>query len=297
MKNLKTLKKIGLINLMLLIIILCSVWHISYICANETSEKRIGIYSWNIDDIDIEKIEKVSEDLDINSFYQYISTSQINESQDFKKLVNDLKAIKVNTYLLCGSCEFAYDTNIIEIKKIIDEIEKYNLNNEIKVEGIVLDAEFYLDEKYSNETKVECFNIYYQNMKKAYEYASEKEITFVLVIPYWLDTTFGTENLDLLIKNACDSVEVMNYHKAGSKEHIKNEILCAKKYNKSIVTISELQKENQENDVTSEITFYKDGLKACQKDMMLILKKYKYNKLGYAYHTYNYLIELYDELN
>lgn len=291
MKNNK--KKKGYIIAFLLILIYIII-QVTYIVAKENDKMRISVYSWHIDKVDCQEFKSISKDLDINSFYQYMPALEINTSETFNNLVNDLKKFGVKTYLLTGTPNQVYDEEIIELKKLIDEVEKYNINNDVKLEGIVLDAEFYLDEKYNKENKEGCFLDYYNNVKKAYEYAKKKNIKFILVIPYWLDTTFGVDKLEILIKDSCDSIEVMNYYKQKTKEHIKSEIELAKKYNKSIVTISELQKANEEEAVTTQITFYTDGLQACTEDMKLILKEYNYNKLGYAYHYYDYLIELYN---
>lgn len=290
MKNNK--KKKGYIIAFLLIMIYIII-QVTYIVANENDKMRISVYSWHVDKVDCQKFKNISKDLGINSFYQYMPALEINTNETFTNLVNDLKNFGVKTYLLTGTPNQVYDEEILELKKIIDEVEKYNINNNVKLEGIVLDAEFYLDEKYNKENKEECFFYYYTNVKKAYEYAKSKNIKFILVIPYWLDTTFGVDKLEMLIKDSCDSIEVMNYYKLKTKEHINSEIELVKKYNKSIVTISELQKTNEEEAVTAQITFYTDRLQACTEDMQSIQKEYNYNKLGYAYHYYDYLVELY----
>lgn len=258
------------------------------------SKNRIGVYSWRMDKINYGEVKKLVKDLEINSFYQYVPVSQINSNKEFTEFVDFLDSVDVDTYFLCGAPKYGYDDEILEIKKIVDAVYKYNLNNKTKLHGIVLDAEFYLDNRYKTEDKRTCFEIYCKNMKKAHEYSKEKGIELILVIPYWLDTEFGDEGLEMLIRDACDSIEVMNYYKAKSYEHIKSEVEFAQKYDKSIVTISELQEANDDNTITEEITFYKDGLVASRNDMLNILQKYKYDKFGYAYHYYDYLIELYD---
>ena len=297
MNGKKTKKRKKLVYTIFCLIMIYIIAHVTYIWAKERSESRIGVYSWHIDQVNYDEFEEVAKDLKINSFYQYVSSDKINNNNVINELVNFLDTIDIDTYLLCGSFEYSYDDEIMKLKQIIDEVANYNSNNEIKLKGIVLDVEFYLDSRYMEDTKQECFEIYYRNMKKAYEYSKEKGVKFILVIPYWLDTEFGEEALEILIRDACDSLEVMNYYKSKSIDHIASEIELAKKYNKSIVTISELQKVDPINSITEEITFYNNGLIDSKEDMEKILKEYKYNKLGYAYHYYEYLIELYNKEN
>lgn len=255
-------------------------------------ERKCSVYSWNIEDIDYEELEVIFEDLKINSLYQYIKKERIN-SLEIQNLSQKMYYMGVDLYLLAGAPSYAYDDEIIAMKSIIDEVVVFNNSNEYKIKGIVFDVEFYLDEKrYNKNSKDDCFEIYYNNMKKAYEYAKNKEVEFITVIPYWIDTEFSENKLEDLIANTCDGVEVMNYYKSKSKKHIENEIKYAKQYDKEIVTISELQDESVTS-IVPEITFYNDGLTACKTDMENILKKYEYDKLGYAYHYYKYLNILY----
>lgn len=243
--------------------------------------------------INYEELKEVTNSLKINSFYQYVSRNNINNNKDLKNLVKYLDSINIDTYLLCGSPSYAYDDGLDKMKNIIDEVVKFNTENSKKINGIVFDVEFYLESNhYNDNTKKECYKSYLNNMNNAYEYSRGKDIEFIIVIPYWLDTTFGYEELENLICSACDSVEIMNYYKSKSIEHVENEINIARKYDKNIVTISELQ-EADGNSITDKITFYNDGLSKCKDDMENILNHYDYDKLGYAYHEYNSLIKLY----
>lgn len=254
-----------------------------------------GIYSWNLENINYDELKTVVNELEINSFYQYVSSSKINESEEFKTLVNYLKTININTYLLCGAPSYAYDGGMDKMKTIIDEVVKYNTENINKISGVVFDVEFYLDDKrYNDITKEECFKQYLENMSKTYEYSKQNGIQFITVIPYWIDTVFGYEELETIVSKTCDSFEVMNYYKSKQIEHMENEINLSKKHNKSVITISELQKEDGKS-ITESITFYNDGLYKCIENIENILEYYNYDKLGYAYHEYNSLIKLFFE--
>ena len=255
--------------------------------------KRIAVYSWNIDDIEINKLQEMARKLDINALYQYIKIDNL-KSEKIKKLLEGLKSKKINFYLLQGTPEQAYESDVTSMKTVIDKVVNFNQENGNIIKGIVWDVEFYLEEKqYQNENKAKAFEYYYQNMKILYEYAKGKKIEIVQVIPYWIDTVIGNTELEAFIRDTCDSIEVMNYYKEKSIEHIKNEYMYAQKYDKSIVTISELQEEDGIA-VTEKITFYSDGLENCHKNVEKILEYYNYEKFGYAYHYYKYLKILYE---
>lgn len=293
-KNKHKRKKIVLIVILIIIfVIICQPSVIQD--SDEKFERKCSLYSWEVADVDYNKLESICEDLKINCFYQYVPTRQIN-TKEIEMLVEKLYLMDVKFYLLVGEHEYAYDQQMFDMESIIDEVVVFNQNNEIKIEGIVFDVEFYLDEyKYNSNSKRDCFEDYYNNMKNAYDYSRNKDIEFITVIPYWLDTEIGESELEKLIKNACDTVEVMNYYKSKTIEHIENETKFAKKYNKEIVTISELQDENVKS-IVPEITFFYDGLKNCRKSMEKILQRYKYDKMGYAYHYYKYVKILYEKI-
>ena len=84
----------------------------------------------------------------------------------------------------------------------------------------------------------------------------------------------------------------MNYTKDTMLEGISKEIELAKKYNKQIENIAELQAPNDNNSVTDEDTFYNDGIEACLEKFNQIEQKYNYNNLGFSYHYYPYIVEL-----
>lgn len=260
---------------------------------NKMDFRKVSIYSWNIEDVNDAMLIEICDELNINTFYQAISADNLN-TDEWKKLLKELTEKGIDCYLLQGNPKQAYEEGAESMKEVVNKVKKFNDENEYKIKGIVWDVEFYLDKtQYQEESKKNCFERYYKNMLEIYDYAKQREIETVQVIPYWLDTEIGEEALERLIKNTCDSIEVMNYYKQRAKEHIRNEIDYAKKYDKEIVTIAELQEADGVS-VIDKISFYQDGLESCQKEIKEILDTYDYEKLGYAYHYYKYLKILYE---
>ena len=119
---------------------------------HEKLERKCSLYSWDINDIDYDELESICEDLKINSFYQYIPIEEIN-SNEIVPLIEKLYLMDVDFYLLVGEYGYAYDETLIDMGSIIDEVVAFNQNNERKIEGIVFDVEFYLDEyKYNSNS-------------------------------------------------------------------------------------------------------------------------------------------------
>lgn len=139
----------------------------------------------------------------------------------------------------------------------------------------------------------EYFSIYVENCKKAYEVAQSYGILVQICIPYWWDSAYEFDaGLEDLIANACDSVAVMNYYKAGKEiKHIANELALCQKYNKPIVNITEMQRPGTHG-LTENNTYYYDGMDAVEAMWSDMEAYFGYDELGYSYHYLNTMIEL-----
>jgi len=159
--------------------------------------------------------------------------------------------------------------------------------------GIAIDSEFHTTEEYENaseEMKANMFKEYVDSMKSAYSYAKEKNLKYVACIPTWYDL-LNEEQLENLVKDGCDYIQLMNYEKENMVKAMAKEVELAKKYNKPIESIAELQPTGY-NGVTDDITFYNDGVEACIEKFKEIDQTYKYDLLTFSYHYYNPVEEL-----
>ena len=137
------------------------------------------------------------------------------------------------------------------------------------------------------------FPVYVENCKHVYQVAQSYGIPVEICIPYWWDSAYGfDEGLEDLIANACDSVAVMNYYKAGKEiKHIADELALCEKYDKPIVNITEMQAPGTHG-LTENNTYYNDGVDAVEAMWSDMEAYFDYDKLGYSYHYLNVMIEL-----
>ena len=247
-----------------------------------------SLFIWNVDSVSVSSLKIVVDYLKINTIYCHLSEGDFSNF-NFQILSEFSYREGIDLYILDGEAEGMQESYIQDTKNLITNISNYNKENRSKVVGLSLDLEFYLSNEFKNgndEEKLAIFDRYVDLMKEYYSYAKNNNLKFTVCIPTWLET-IDNDNLEDLIYNACDYVQVMNYNKTTMIEDIKNEVKIAKKANKPIENIAELQKPQSDNNVTDDITFYNDGIIECIKKFKEIKDKYSYSKLGFSYHYYN----------
>lgn len=231
------------------------------------------LYSWNMSAITDKKLLDIIDKYNISTLYQDFSTEYLS-GKDYIFMI-DMQDKNVEVYHLCGEKEWGLEKDAISMKKEIDKIVDYNNNSSYKIKGIVFDIE-----PYQNEKNIEVnfdFSLYVSIMKKAYQYSKSKNLLMVIAIPIWFDSM--DENLlEDLIKNGCDEISLMNYNIKYTTEHMQTEIKYAKKYQKDINTIYEINF-NDNN--------YFSSYSEIDDDFRKIQKQYHYSKLRKAYHYYD----------
>lgn len=258
------MKKILYISSTLFIMILGIIF---FFPKNET---RI-LYSWDLEEIieDENTFEKVLKEYKINTIYQDFTKEFLDNQDD--SFISNITSKNIEIYHLAGDPSWGTKNGFEKIKKEIDLVIQFNQNTIHKLKGIVLDIEPYADE-IIEEFELDSFKDYVEEIKKTYSYTQEENLELILAIPYWFDH-ISTDLLEELIQNT-DGISVMNYIPNKTSENIKEEIQYAKKYQKQINTIYEIDKNN-------EIT-----LKEIEKDYQEIKKENQLKSLGIAYHYY-----------
>ncbi|MBE6160909.1 MAG: hypothetical protein E7158_01635 [Firmicutes bacterium] len=288
----------SIIKMILLVLMISSVFIIfnienNNVKASYTNKK--SMYMWETTNIDFFQYDKLTKDLDIGKIYAYVGTDNLNTriGYDQELLFSYNKANDIDTYVVYDENYDDQQTNLNRIKSFIGEINNYNNNSEHKIKGITIDSEFHTLDNFrnmSNEEQVAVFNSYVNAMKEAYVYAQNFGLEFVVCIPVWLDR-LDINILDSLIKEGCDYVQLMNYTKSNMIESIQEEVEIAKKYNKKIENIAELQAPGNHG-VTNEISFYNDGIELCNNKFIEIDNYYNYSFLTFSYHYYKPLIDM-----
>lgn len=244
---------------------------------NETADNTTILYSWDMKSIVPSvrgKLITTIKNLNIGTIYQDFSTSFLQGTDN--EFIKDMDSNKVTVYQLTGDPSWGADTTAKSMKREIDKIVNYNDKVEYKIKGIVMDVEVYTGDNYSGGYDYKVFQTYVDSMIEAHKYAQEKGISFVVVIPYWLDQV-GTDLLESLIRDGADEVSVMNYNIKNTVSNIEQEVAYAKKYNKGISTIYE---------VNFSSTNCFNNYAEIDADYNKIFSTYNYNQLRKAYHHY-----------
>lgn len=262
-------------------------------------ERNFSIFFWGVDEINFEEFDDVVNGLQINTIY--VGGASPDEPLDFNSSQFGLtfahaKQNNLKMYIIYDQNYSDFEQNEISLKTLIDKVDEFNSNSNYKLSGVAVDWEFYTTDEYKNTTtdeeRVSMFENYVDVMKTSYAYAKEKKQSFVGCIPVFYDK-LSESCLEELIKNGCDYVQLMNYEKTNMIENMSKELELAKKYNKHIETIAELQKPTENHGgITDDITFYNDGVDKCQDKFEEIEKHYNYDNLSFCYHYYNPLLEL-----
>ncbi len=233
------------------------------------------LYSWKLESIknDEKKFETILEDYKINVIYQDFTTDYLKEFDD--SFIEEMGKRNIKVYHLCGDPSWGKEDGYEKIKKEVLKVVNYNNNVSNKVVGVVLDIEPYISEK--EEIFLESdFRIYVEQIKKAYKMIKENDLEVILAIPYWFDK-IDVSLLEELVMNS-DGISVMNYKISDTSEHIETEIKLAKKYNKKIDTIYEVEY-GESGYFNSKDEIYEDYYK---------IKDYnEYKDLGISFHYFD----------
>lgn len=253
-----------------------------------------AMYSWSHNFIYESKeslLQKVMELTECNILYQEVaSNASVNDVAEFLQRRGEHNQ---TVYYLCGNASWAIEKGATSMLKEVERAVNYNkAAGEYKFVGIQFDVEPYCLEDFE-ENAEEYMAIYVENSKIAYKAAHDAGLLVEICIPYWWESAYGfDEELEDLIANACDSVAVMNYYKKQKEiEHIESELELCKKYNKRIINITETIPAGQHG-LTEDNTYYKDGIDAIENMWNTLDGFFQYEKLGYAYHYLDIIIEL-----
>lgn len=258
---------IGFFVLTLLIISICF-----YLFSN--NKERVILYSWDFGDVSLEKKDNlyyVINKLNIDTLYQTFSSDYLNGNDS--TFIDEVHNKNILVYHLTGEREWGLGDDMQYIYNEIDMVYNFNKNNNDKIDGIAFDIEPYILDEWEDSS----LEVYVSKMKKAYKYACNKGVYFILVIPYWYD------NIDLgllkeLFKSAGDEFSIMNYRIKSSISNIKNEVRYARLYNKKLNTIAEVG-------FSGDDKF--DSFIEIDKDFKRIKDYYRNFDISIAYHDYS----------
>lgn len=261
-------------TILTILVLLLFLGGILYISSLKNKSYQTIIYSWDLEKINENKkqFQKTIESYQIDTIYQDFKKDYLKASDD--EFIKEMQKKKISVYHLAGDPTWGKKDGFTKTKEELELVKQFNKKTKNKLKGVVLDIEPYIDEKEEN-FKIKDFQIYVEEIKKTYKYCKENELELILVIPYWFDDI--DENLlEELIQNT-DGISVMNYNINKTKQKIKTEIKLAKKYQKKIDTIYEVNYKEKG---------YFSSKEEIIKDYEKLKKEYKLENLGLAFHHY-----------
>ena len=255
-----------------------------------------AMYSWDHDFIylaDEPMLQKVMELTECNILYQEISPNA--SAEDVTAFLQRRGEKGQTVYYLCGNASWAIEKDASSMLREVERVIAYNeAAGEHKFVGIQFDVEPYCLTDFEDNAD-EYMAQYVKNSKLAYEAAHEAGLLVEICIPYWWESAYGYyDELEELIANACDSVAVMNYYKMDKEAyHIEHEVALCKKYDKRIINITETIPPGLHG-LTENNTYYNDGIDAIEEMWNTLDGYFQYDKMGYAFHWMEVIIEMLD---
>ena len=256
-------------------------------CGAEDGAKTLsgtGIFSWS-ETLPEKKEEQkqmreVVDRLEIERVFQAFPESMEESASGF---ISDLSLRGIECYGLIGTPEWGTDSGMGEACRRIDEMADYNgrVSGSGRLAGVVADIEPYLLSRWDTQPR-QVMEEFCRNMKEIYLHAGERGLSLILCIPYWYDEEYP-EYLEALVRDCCDEIAVMNYYVGKESEHMETELKLCRKYEKSIICVSEFQPPGV-HDLTEKNTYYNRGIAAAEKAWKQIQKDSGYEKLTFAYH-------------
>lgn len=239
-----------------------------------SSNKLASLYSWNLDLVteDEDKFYDVLKEYKIGILYQDFSTDFLEDDDD--SFIRDMSSFGIEVYHLNGDPSWGTKGGAKRIKKEIDRVSDFNDQTEYKIKGILLDIEPYISER-EEKFDEDDFEIYVEEIEKSYQYSKERDVEFIIAIPYWFDS-ISSSLLERLIQST-DGISVMNYHIDKTIKNIETEVELARKYKKKIDSIYEIKYEDEESFGS------KDEIVQDFKEME---EHFSYDLLKISYHHY-----------
>lgn len=258
---------------------------------NLNQKSNLSVFSWYQDQLrqPSSTFSKMNS-WGIGTIFQYLSLDE--SPDDITAFLKSAQANNKKVYFLTGQPEWGLDIQANQIKHFIKEISCYNTTNlpQTPLEGIVIDVEPYLLDEFKVDSKM-TMSIFTQSMVEAYKYANQRQLKVIICIPYYFDTMGFNEELEQLIRDASDSIAVMNYYRNKEIQHIETEANLSRRYNKPIITIYELQPADQHTIIDMN-TYNQLGVPVVYNNLKQVVNAYKGQDLYGSFHEFKTLVQL-----
>lgn len=186
------------------------------------------------------------------------------------------------------------DEGLEEYRGWIDTLHKYNLDHpRQKITAVALDVESYTLGSFKKDPAA-GFAAYARCMEEACQYARERGLRVIQVIPATLDS-IDRGQFEWFVEHCCDEISIMNYNKDTELSAIWNEVHTCRRLGVPVETIFETMPENSYYSVTKEKTYYYSGALSLAQAVEEMRKTYG-SSLGIAYHHFETMYHVYTNL-
>lgn len=258
-------------------------------CAERSEARPVGtgLFSWKAQAFQEGRGEELLEwmaERDIFALYQAISGDE--EKDIIQEFLRNAAKRKIAVYLLTGDPEWGLDPSGKPMIEAVERAAEYNegLPEGIGLRGVLMDTEPYLTRGWDDDPS-SVMESYADAMTRANETACQKGLEYIACIPYFYDSLGQEETLERLVREGCGGLAVMNYHKNDEVGQIENEVALARKYDRPITVIYELQPPGT-HDLTEANTYYNDGIAAVDESWRALMEAFGPNGLSRAIHEF-----------
>jgi hypothetical protein len=251
------------------------------------------LFSWQSQAMSSDERETMFETMeayDLTVLAQHIPDTAPPEL--IRSFLEEASAHKISVYLLTGDPSWGLDPNGCEMIAEVQRAAKIKETLDLKgsLIGVMMDTEPYLTTAWQDDRRGTLLR-YVSGMKASYSEAQQKGLLMTACIPYFYDTDHLEDLLQQLISQCCDGIAVMNYAQGKEAEHLETEFSLAKRYQKSLITIYELQPPGV-FDLQEENTYYDDGLGAVFENYATLKQRLSDQTVSFGFHEYTALLEL-----
>ena len=189
-------------------------------------------------------------------------------------------------YLLTGDPQWGLDATGEQMCGEVKRAEKINgaLPEGAGLRGVVMDVEPYLSSGWGEDEDA-VMDAYASAMAHACRAARGAGLEYIACIPYYYDTMGHEEQLQMVARQGCTELAVMNYDKSDETGQIGTELALARDAKHTLTVIYEMQQPGRHG-LTERNTYYEDGPDALADSWQGIVRVYGSDGLDFAVHEY-----------
>lgn len=254
-----------------------------------------GLFCWDKevlnDRAQRDTLWRVMEQYNLRELYQYIPSDL--PSEVLSSFFAEAEEHRIKVYLLTGDPTWARDETgeaLVNAVRQAASVRRRMGGSALK--GVMMDVEPYLLPEWEEEAE-SLMDSYVSAMKAARKQAEEDDLFLYACIPYYYDSEGLTFYLNALMEQGCHGIAVMNYYRENETKHLRYEWQQAKRLNKPIVNVYELQAPGI-HDLSEINTYHEAGMAGIEKSFRNIQKSLPYDNLAFAVHDYKALLEVED---